>query len=84
MIPRSRAARSSTARCLTSVPNDDSGILSVIPSALFISKAVGATGSPLLSFAGGDTASLLGPSHSDAAWAAGRLRLKVSKKEHLV
>ena len=33
-------------------------------------KAVRATGSLLLSFAGGDTASLVGPSHSDAAWAA--------------
>ena len=42
----------------------------VIPIALFISKAVRATGSLLLSFAGGDTASLLGPSHSDAAWAS--------------
>ena len=30
---------------LLTVPNDDSGILSVIPSALFISKAVRATGS---------------------------------------
>ena len=39
---------------LLTVPNDDSGFLSVIPIALFISKAVRATGSLLLSFAGGD------------------------------
>ena len=38
---------------LLTVPNDDSGILSVIPSAPFISKAVRATGSLLVSFAGG-------------------------------
>ena len=39
--------------------NDDSGIFSVIPIALFISKAVRATGSLLLSFSGGDTAGLM-------------------------
>ena len=71
-----RSARTSLSRfpaavsLLLIVPNDDSGILSVIPSALFISKAVRGIGSLLLSFAGGDTASLVGPSHSDAAWAA--------------
>ena len=47
------------------MPNDGSGILSVIPSALFISKAVRATGSPLLSFAGGDTACLVRTTHRD-------------------
>ena len=47
------------------MPNDDSGILSVIPSARFISKAVRATGSPLLSFAGGDTACLVRTTHRD-------------------
>ena len=52
------------------VPNDGSGILSVISIALFGSKAVRATGPLLLSFAGGDTASPAGPSHSDAPWAA--------------
>ena len=52
------------------VPNIDSGILSVVPIALFISDAVRATGSLLLSFASGDTACLLGPSHSDAAGVA--------------
>ena len=55
---------------LLTVPNDDSGILSVILSALFISKAVRATGSLLLSFAGGDTACLVQTTHTDAAWAA--------------
>ena len=35
------------------------GIFSVIPIALFISEAVRATGSLLLSFAGGDTAGLM-------------------------
>ena len=52
------------------MPNDDSGILSVIPSTLFISKAVRATGSLLLSFAGGDTACLVGTTHRDPAWTA--------------
>ena len=33
---------------LLTVPNDDSGILSVVPIALFISEAVRATGSLLL------------------------------------
>ena len=37
-----------TVSLLLTVPNDDSGILSVIPSALFISEAVSATGSLLL------------------------------------
>ena len=39
------------------------------------SKAVRATGSLLLSFAGGDTASLLGPSHCDAAGAYSHIHL---------
>ena len=48
-----RSARTSLSRfqaavsLLLTVSNDDSGILSVIPSALFISKAVRATGSLL-------------------------------------
>ena len=37
-----------TVSLMLTVPNDDSGILSVIPSALFISEAVSATGSLLL------------------------------------
>ena len=52
------------------MPNDDSGILSVVPSALFISEAVRATGSLLLSYAGGDKACLVGMTHSYSAWAA--------------
>ena len=52
------------------VPNDASGILTVIHIALFGSEAVRATGSLLLSFAGGHTASPVGPSRGDAAWAA--------------
>ena len=51
-------------------PYDDSGILSVIPIALFISDVVRATCSLLWSFAGGDTACLLETTHSDAAWSA--------------
>ena len=82
---------------LLTVPNDDSGILSVIPSALFISKAVRATGSLHLSIAGGDTPSLVEPSHSDAVWAAlqhgvsaasrwrrGSFQVKVSMKDCFV
>ena len=52
------------------VPNDDSEILSVVPIDLFGSEAVRVTGPLLLSFAGGDTACLVGPTHSDPAWAA--------------
>ena len=52
------------------MPNDDSGILSVVPIALFISEAVRATGSLLLSYAGGDKACLVGTTHSYSAWAA--------------
>ena len=52
------------------VPNDDSGILSVVPIALFAFEARRITGSLLLSFVGGDTACLVGTTHSDAAWAA--------------
>ena len=70
VVSFSSSSGSEAVSSLLTVPNDDSGILSVIPIALFISKALRATGSLLLSFAGGDTASLLGPSHSDAAWAA--------------
>ena len=44
---------------LLTVPNDDSGILTVIPLALFGSEAERFTSSLLLSFAGGDTASLV-------------------------
>ena len=55
---------------LLTVPNDDSGILSVIPSAPFISKAVRATGSLLVSFAGGDTACPVRTTHRDPAWTA--------------
>ena len=48
--------------------NEDSGIFLVIPVGLFILRA---TGSLLfLSFAGGDKARLVAPSHCDAAWAA--------------
>ena len=54
----------------SNVPNDDSGLLSVIPIALFGSEAVRATGSLILSFAGGDTACLEATTHSDTAWAA--------------
>ena len=54
-LPEATARKSlslfpAAASLLLTVPNDDSGILSVIPSALFISKAVTATGSPLSSF----------------------------------
>ena len=55
---------------LLSVPNVDSGILSVIPIALFISEAVRATASLLLSYTGGDKACLVGTTHSYSAWAA--------------
>ena len=61
---------SETLISLLTVPNDDSGILSVVPIALFISEAVRATGSLLLSYAGGDTACLVGTTHSYSAWAA--------------
>ena len=66
------------------VPNDGSGILTVIPIALFGSEAVRLTSSLLLSF-------LVGTTHSEAAWAASPSRwkrhsllLKVSMKERLV
>ena len=52
------------------MPNVDSGILLVIPIALFISEAVRATGSLLVSFAGGDTACLVRTTHRDPAWTA--------------
>ena len=42
------------------MPNDGSGILTVISIALFGSEAERLTSSLLLSFAGGDTASLVG------------------------
>eukprot|EP00450_Noctiluca_scintillans_P031051 CAMPEP_0194555686 /NCGR_PEP_ID=MMETSP0253-20130528/98365_1 /TAXON_ID=2966 /ORGANISM="Noctiluca scintillans" /LENGTH=716 /DNA_ID=CAMNT_0039403185 /DNA_START=160 /DNA_END=2307 /DNA_ORIENTATION=+ len=70
VVSSSSSSGSEAVSSLLTVPNDDSGILSVIPIALFGSEAVRATGSLLLSFAGGDTACLVGPSHSDAAWAA--------------
>ena len=41
------------------MPNDESGILIVIPLALFASEAERFMSSLLLSFAGGDTASLV-------------------------
>ena len=50
---------------LLTVPNDDSGILTVIPLALFVSEAESFTSSLLLSFAGGEQPG--GPSHSGAA-----------------
>ena len=66
------------------VPNDGSGILTVIPIVLFDSEAVRLTSSLLLSF-------LVGTTHSEAAWAAlpsrwkrHSLLLKVSMKERLV
>ena len=40
------------------------------PLLFFDFEAVKVTGSLLLSFAGGDTACLVGPTHSDPAWAA--------------
>ena len=52
--------------------NDDSGVFLKVPIGLFILRA---TGSLLLSFAGGDTASLVGPSHSGAAWASVQHRI---------
>ena len=55
---------------LLTVPNDDSGTFLVISIALFISKAVRAKGSLLLSFAGDDTACLVETTHRDAACAA--------------
>ena len=70
VVSFSSSSGSEAESSLLTVPNDDSGILSVILSALFISKAVRATGSLLLSFAGGDTARLVQTTHSDAAWAA--------------
>ena len=82
---------------LLTVPNDDSGILTVIPLVLFGSEAERFTSSLLLSFAGGDTASLvdrvivmplglLCSMASQPPWRCrcGRLQLKVSKEEHLV
>ena len=63
VVSFSSSSGSEAVSSLLIVPNDDSGILSVIPIALFGSEAVRATGSLLLSFAGGDTASLVGPSH---------------------
>ena len=63
----------------------------VIPIALFISEAVRATASLLLSYAGGDKACLVGTTHSYSAWAALQHgisavfghELKVSMKECL-
>ena len=68
-----RSARTSLSRFPAAVgqwtvSNDDSGILSVVPIALFGSEAVRVTGSLLLSVAGGDPACPVGTSHSDAAW----------------
>ena len=70
-----RSARTSLSRFpeavgQLTVPNDDSEILSVVPIDLFGAEAVRVTGSLLLSFADGDTACLMGPTHSDPAWAA--------------
>ena len=68
---------------LLSVPNDLSGLLSVIPIAPFGSEAVRLASSLLLSF-------LVGTTQSEAAWAAlpsrwkrHSLLLKVSMKERL-
>ena len=55
VVSFSSSSGSETVSSLLSVPNDDSGMFSVMPIALFISEAVRATGSLLLSFAGGDT-----------------------------
>ena len=75
VVSYSSSSGSEAVNSLLTVPNDDSGIFLLIPIGLFISKAVRATGSLLLSFAGGDTASLVGPSHSGAAWAAVQHRI---------
>ena len=63
------------------VPNDGSGILTVIPIAVFGSEAVRLTSSLLLSF-------VVGTTHSEAAWDAlpsrwkrHSLLLKVSMKD---
>ena len=75
VVSFSSSSGSEAVSSLLTVPNDGSGIFLVIPIGLFISKAVRATGSLLLSFAGGDTASLVGPSHSGAAWASVQHRI---------
>ena len=55
LVSFSSSSGSEAVSSLLSVPNDDSGMFLVMPIALFISEAVRATGSLLLSFASGDT-----------------------------
>ena len=52
------------------MPSDVSGTLSVRKVVLFGGQAVRVNGSVLMSLTGGDTTSLVGSNHSDAAWAA--------------
>ena len=72
VVSFSSSGGSEAVSSLLSVPNDDSGMFLVMPIALFISEAVRATSSLLLSFAGGDTSLWL---ETHVAFVVGSTRL---------